>query len=56
VLADDHDAVRAGHAAEPRERIGAVGPCENVGNEGVHLYMVAEKRPPGECRTAYRHS
>ena len=53
VLADDHDAVRTGHAAELRQRGCAVGACENVGDECVHLHMVAEKRPPGECRTAY---
>ena len=52
VLADDHDAVRTGHAAELRQRGGAVGACENVGDESVHLHIVAEKRPPGECRTA----
>ena len=33
VLADDHDAVRTGHAAEPRQRGCAVGACENVGDE-----------------------
>ena len=33
VLADDHDAVRAGHAAELRQRCGAVGARENVGDE-----------------------
>ena len=29
-----------------------VGACEEVGDGSVHLPRVAEKRPPGECRTA----
>ena len=53
VLADDHDAVRTGHPAEPRQGGRAVCACENVGDVCVHLHIVAEKRPSGECRTAY---
>ena len=51
-LADDHDAVRPGHAAELRQRRSGVCACEEVGDRNVHLHRVAQKRPPGECRTA----
>jgi hypothetical protein len=52
VLADDHNAVRAGHASEPRQRCCAIGMQENVGDAAVHLHIFDEKRPPDESRAA----
>ena len=49
VLADDHDAVRAGHAAEPRQRGCAVGVRENVGDAAVHLHIVDQKGRPASA-------
>ena len=51
-LADDHDAVGPGHAAELRQHGGCVGAGEQIGDGRVHPPRVAQKRPPGECRTA----
>jgi hypothetical protein len=51
-LTHDHDAVRPRHATELRQGSGGVGAREQIGDPRVHLHRIAQKRPPGECRTA----
>ena len=50
-LADDHDAVRARHAAEPRQRGARVGLDERT-RRVVHARVVAHEGPPREGGTA----
>ncbi len=49
-LADDHDAVRPGHAAEPGEGFARIGTPKDLGQ--VHLHTVPERRPPGKGQAA----
>ena len=53
-LADDHDAVRARHAAEAGQRRSGVGACEYLLNGlwGGQAPRVHQKRPSDKCRTA----
>ena len=54
-LADDDDAVRPGHPAEPRERRRGIGTREDLESGGVvHAHTVPHARPPGKCRAAQR--
>ena len=52
-LADDDDAVRPGHPAEPRERRRGIGTREDLESGGVvHAHTVPHAQPPGKCRAA----
>ena len=54
VLARDHDAVGAGHAAHSRQAGTLVGVKEHGENCGaIHSERIARSRPPGKCRAAY---
>jgi hypothetical protein len=49
-LADDDDAVRPGHAAEPGKGFARIGTPKDLGQ--VHLHTVPERRPPGKGQAA----
>jgi hypothetical protein len=54
-LADDHDAVRAGHPAEARAAPARIRAAQDLESRlARHTDTVPQARPLGKCRAAYR--